>query len=85
MGFKKNNFLGTNAWFFFIINVFKMPLQIFFWHNISMNTLILTSCVIPAIAIGAIIGAIVIKRLKEKSFRYIIIGMTFLAAIRLLM
>ena len=85
MGFKKNSFLGTNAWFFFILNIFKIPLQIFFWHNISMSTLTLTVFMIPAIAIGATIGAIVIKRIKEKSFRYIIIGMTFIAAIRLLM
>lgn len=84
MGFKKNGFLGTNAWFFFIINVLKMPLQIFFWHNITLNSFVLSSCMLPAIAIGALTGAIVIKKLKEKSFRYIIIGMTFIAAIKLL-
>jgi uncharacterized membrane protein YfcA len=83
MGFKKNDFMGTTAWFFFIINLSKLPLQIFFWHNISFKTVSLTLGMIPAIALGALSGAVVIKKLKEKSFRYIIIVMTAVAAIRL--
>jgi uncharacterized membrane protein YfcA len=39
LGSKKNNFMGINAWFFFIINQTKVPLQIFVWHNINMNLL----------------------------------------------
>ena len=30
MNFKKNDFMGTTAWFFFLINLTKVPLQIFF-------------------------------------------------------
>ena len=85
MGFKKNNFMGTAAWFFFIINLSKLPLQIFFWHNITLKTTLLAGSMIPAITIGALLGAIIIKRLNEKPFRYIIIGMTTIAAIKLLM
>lgn len=83
-GFKKNDFMGTTAWYFFITNFAKLLLQIFFWHNITVKTMMLTLGMLPAITIGAIIGALVIKKLKEKTFRYIIIAMTFLAAIRLL-
>jgi uncharacterized protein len=85
MGFKKNNYMGTASWFFLIINFSKMPLQIFFWKNISLRTAILGACMIPVITIGALLGAVVIKRLNEKPFRYIIIGMTAVAAVRLLM
>lgn len=83
MGFKKNDFIGTYAWFFLIINFLKVPLQIFFWHNISIKTLLLACSMIPAVALGAFAGAIVVKRINEKSFRYIIIGMTAIAAIKL--
>lgn len=82
-GFKKNDFIGTYAWFFLIINFMKVPLQIFFWHNISFNTILLAAWMIPAVAIGAFLGAIIVKKIQEKSFRYIIIGMTALAAIKL--
>ena len=40
---------------------------------------------IPSIAIGAVLGMLVIKKINEKHFRYIIIGVTAIAAVRLLM
>jgi uncharacterized protein len=83
-GFKKNNFVGTNAWFFFIINVSKLPIQIFFWHNITFNTAIYAGLMIPALALGVLLGVLLIKKVNEKLFRYIIIGMTAASAIRLL-
>lgn len=85
MGFKKNNYMGTASWFFLIINFSKMPLQIFFWKNISLETTLLAVSMIPVITIGALLGAAIIKKLNEKPFRYIIISMTIVAAVRLLM
>lgn len=85
MGFKKISFIGTNAWFFFILNLLKLPLQIFFWHNITLKTASVTISIIPIIAIGAFLGAKAVHKLNEKAFRYIIIVMTAAAAIRLLM
>jgi len=83
IGLKKNNYMGTASWFFFIINLTKLPLQIFFWHNISTKTTILALTMIPAITLGAFLGIKVVKRLNEKLFRYIIILMTILVAIKL--
>lgn len=83
LGFKKKDFLGTYSWFFLIINLTKVPLQIFFWHNISIQTIILACMMIPAITLGALLGAAVIKKFNEKVFRMIIIIMTAAAAIRL--
>lgn len=82
--FKKNTFMGTSAWFFLILNLTKVPMQIFFWHNINLQTLILDFIMIPAIMVGAIAGIMVIKRINEKPFRYTIIVMTALAAIKLI-
>jgi uncharacterized protein len=84
-GFKKNNYMGTAAWFFMIINWTKVPIQVFYWHNITFNTFLLACCMIPAITIGALLGARIIRKLNEKPFRFIIIGMTVIAAVRLLM
>jgi uncharacterized membrane protein YfcA len=84
MGYQKNNFLGTYAWFFLIINALKVPLQVFIWHNISLNNAVLAAVLIPAVALGAILGAVIVKRINEKLFRYLVIGMTAIAAVRLL-
>lgn len=85
LGFKKNNFMGTNAWFFFIINLTKLPLQIFVWHNLGINSLTTTILMIPVITVGAVLGFFVLKKINEKYFRYIVIVMTAIAAIRLLL
>ncbi|MFT5875010.1 MAG: putative membrane protein YfcA [Clostridium sp.] len=85
MHFKKNDYMGTTAWFFFLVNLTKVPLQILFWHNLSFKTVLLSIGMIPAIAIGALIGMLMIKKINEKNFRYIIIGMTFIAAVKLLL
>lgn len=85
MAFKKNSFMGTSAWFFMIINMTKVPLQVFFWHNITLQTLGLVVIMIPAIIIGAIAGIVVIKRIREKPFRYMIIVLTAVAALRLVL
>lgn len=83
-GFKKNDFLGTTAWFFFIVNLTKVPLQILFWNNIPSSTVFLTISMIPAIGVGAILGVVVIKRINEKLFHRLIIAVTAIAAIKLL-
>jgi uncharacterized membrane protein YfcA len=84
MGYRKNNFLGTYAWFFLIINAIKVPLQVILWHNITFSNAALAAIMIPAVALGALFGALIVKKINEKLFRYLVIGMTVLAAVRLL-
>ena len=36
--YEKKSLLGTSAWFFMLINLTKLPLQIFFWGNITART-----------------------------------------------
>jgi len=83
--YDKQSFLGTSAWFFMVINVIKLPLQIFFWKNIGVQTLLMSATMIPAILVGAVIGVAVVRRVPEKPFRWLVIGMTFIAVIRLLL
>lgn len=83
LGFKKNDFIGTSAWFFFIINITKVPLQVIFWNNITFNNLKLVLIVLIPITLGAISGYFFVKKIDEKPFRYIVIVMTAIASIRL--
>lgn len=85
LGHKKNNYMGVNAWFFFIINLIKLFLQIFVWQNITIRSFSITLIMIPLIAAGAFIGAAVLKKINERTFRWIILGMTSIAAFRLLL
>jgi hypothetical protein len=80
MRLPKNSFIGTSAWFFLVINWFKIPFHIWSWKTISWNTFFLDLATLPIIALGAFLGIIVVKKLNEKTYRWFIIGMTLIAA-----
>ena len=81
--FNKNKFMGTVAWFFFILNIVKLPLQILVWKNISFQNFFPVIIVSPLIILAAFSGTFIIKKIKEKPFRYLIIIMTGIASINL--
>lgn len=81
--YQKQGFLGTSAWFFTIINLIKLPLQIFFWENITGQTALIALTMLPVILGGAVLGAVVVRQIPEKPFRWLVIGMTLVAAVRL--
>jgi len=84
MGFDKKSFMGTSAVFFMIVNISKVPLQVLFWNNITIKSVTVALIMIPLITVGALIGVAVNKKINEKPFRYLIIILTAVAAIRLL-
>jgi len=80
MHLNKKSFIGTTAWFFFIINLSKFPLQMFVWKNININTLAIDILVFPAIGLGALSGIFIVKRIPEKTYKWMIIVITILSA-----
>ena len=84
MGYTKNNFMGTSAWFFLLLNLLKLPFQIFMWHNISMQGFTLSAALTVPILMGAGIGIFVLKRFDERLFRYVVMVMTAFAAVKLM-
>ena len=81
MRLPKNTFIGTAAWFFFIINLFKFPLHVLSWKTITWETLTLNAISIPAIAVGAFIGFWIVKHIPNHTYRWIVIAITFLSAL----
>jgi uncharacterized protein len=84
MRLPKNAFIGTAAWFFLVVNWFKVPFHVFHWHTISMNIVWLDLALTPIIGLGAYLGVLITKNLSEKSYRWLIIVMTLAAAIVML-
>ena len=83
MRLPKNTFIGTAAWFFLIINLLKVPLQVFFWENISAATLTFNALMVPAIAVGAVIGIIAAGKIPERAYRVFVMVMTGVAGLLL--
>ena len=77
----KNQFIGTAAWFFLIINLVKVPFHVYSWETITWDSLFLDLLVLPFIALGAFLGIQIVKRIPEQIYRRFILAMTIIAAL----
>lgn len=84
MRFPKNEFIGTAAWLFFIINVFKLPFHIFVWKTVTVETLVLNSVLIPAVIIGFFLGAYIVRLISNVNYRRFILIVTALGGLIML-
>ena len=83
MRLPKNVYIGTGAWFFFIVNLSKVPLHIWSWKTITLSSFLLDVLMIPAIAAGAFLGIWLVRLLPESFFRILVIVTTLLSGILL--
>ena len=80
----KMEYIGINAWFFLVVNLLKVPLQIFVWDNISWDSFSLNLAMLPIIGIGAWLGIGIVRLFPEKAFRRFIQVITILSVIMML-
>ncbi len=81
MRLPKNEFIGTAAWLFFIINVFKLPFHIWSWGTITPDSLIIDLKLVPGIIIGLFVGVRMVKIIKENFYRKMILVLTAIGAV----
>lgn len=84
MRLPKNEYIGTGAWFFLIINLFKVPFHILVWETIYMDTFLFDLVLLPVIAIGAFMGIYIVKIFPEKAYRVFLLLTTAISAIVLI-
>lgn len=80
----KNEFIGTAAWLFFIINVFKLPFHLFVWKTVTTETLQLNLVLAPAIIIGFLLGIKLVKVINNELYRKLVLLVTAIGAIIIL-
>lgn len=81
MRLPKNEFIGTAAWFFLVMNFFKLPLQTFVWKNITPHTLLIDLVVLPALIGGFWLGVKIVGMIKDDSYRKLVMILTFIGAV----
>lgn len=80
----KNEFIGTAAWLFFIVNVFKLPFHFFVWKTVSVQTLILNSVLVPFVVLGFFVGVAIVKLISNLNYRRFILVVTAIGGLILL-
>ncbi len=84
MRLPKNEFIGTAAWLFFIINVFKLPFHVFIWKTVTTETLQLNLVLAPAIIIGFLLGIQLVKLINNELYRKLVLLVTAIGALIIL-
>jgi len=81
MRMSKNDFIGTAAWVFLAMNLFKLPFQIFFWKNITLTTLRTDLILLPALILGFLAGFKIVSKIKDDNYRKVVIVLTLIGAV----
>ncbi|MEM9546655.1 MAG: sulfite exporter TauE/SafE family protein [Bacteroidota bacterium] len=84
MRIPKDQFIGTAAWLYFIINIFKLPFHVFSWGTVNMDSLKTDLYLIPAVVLGFVLGIKLVKYFGEKQYRTFILVMTGVGALVML-
>ena len=80
----KNNFIGTAAWIFLVINLFQLPFQVIFWKNITTATLQVDLLLLPALVLGFGVGIKSVAKIKDDSYRKVVFVLTLVGAVFIL-
>jgi len=83
VGLPKMEFLGTGAWYFLIVNLFKVPFS-FQLGLITPGTLQFNALLVPAVIAGALLGRLVVKHINQAWFETLALALTLVASARLL-
>ncbi|MES2774979.1 MAG: sulfite exporter TauE/SafE family protein [Bacteroidota bacterium] len=81
MRMSKNDFIGTAAWIFLVVNLFKLPFQVFYWQNITAHTLQTDLVLLPAMLLGFFIGLKCVALIKDDGYRKVIMVLTMAGAL----
>ena len=78
----KHEFLGAAAWFFFLVNLSKIPLFATL-GMIEAKTLRFDAALLPVVVIGALVGAATLKRIPQAAFNWLVLALAGVAGLHL--
>ncbi|HNP23553.1 MAG TPA: sulfite exporter TauE/SafE family protein [Panacibacter sp.] len=81
MRLPKNDFIGTAAWVFMVMNLFKLPFQVFYWNNITMETLKTDLYLVPVLIAGFWAGLKIVAKIHDDNYRKVVIVLTLIGAV----
>ena len=83
MLFEKKEYMGTAAWYFFLLNWTKLPI---FWSEgrITPESVRADLIMIPLLLVGAWIGIKLLNKMPQKLFEQIVLVLSAIAAAKLL-
>ena len=84
IGLPKLVFIGTGAWFFMLVNSFKVPFSVKLGLITSGSLMMDAMLLLPMIP-GALLGPVILRRIQQTWFEAMVLALTVLASIRLML
>jgi uncharacterized membrane protein YfcA len=82
VGLPKIEVVSTLAWFFFLVNLFKMPFSVGI-GVVSAESLLLDVVLVPAVVVGLIGGRWLVHRIPQRAFDMLMLVFAALASLKL--
>lgn len=83
VGLPKREFVGTSAWFFLLINLFKVPFSLHL-GLLNSSSLLLNVLLAPLIVGGLFFGREVVSRLPQRAFDTLVLAFAVVGALKLM-
>lgn len=83
-GIDKRRFVGTSAWFFFIVNLCKVPFSVGL-GLLHADDAARAGLLAPAVLVGALVGYAVVTRISQRTFDVAVLLASAVAAAALLL
>ena len=84
VGLPKLAFVGTGAWFYLLVNAFKVPFSMQL-GLITRDSLVVDAILIVPMLPGALLGPLILHRLNQRAFEAMALILTVIAAVRLVL
>lgn len=90
LGLPKEQFMGTSAWYYFAVNLSKLPVFVALSVMnparpiITAQSLLFNALVVPLIIAGVYLGRWLLPRIPQKAFDAVVLGLAAIAALKLI-
>jgi uncharacterized protein len=82
MRLPKEEFVGTSAWFYFLVNLFKLPFSVALglvtWSTLKVDLLLL-----PLVLAGSVLGVLFMRRIPQRLFDFLALALSVAGGLRL--
>lgn len=83
MRISKEEFVGTGAWLFLFVNLFKVPFSVSL-GLITLESLKMNLMLLPCMLLGCVLGVVVLRKLSGRAFEVLVRGLAVLGGLKLL-
>lgn len=85
LGLDRQTLVGTSAWFYFAVNLAKIPFYLALGHFFTGESLLYDVCLFPVVLVGLYGGRALLPRLHDRLFVWVVLVLSLGGALRLLL